>query len=273
MSKFPETEGCVAHVLSFTSPQEACRLSLISHTFNEAANSDIVWNSFLPADYQSIVSRSSDSSLLASRLPRKQMFLSLCDNPILIDDGKMSFALDKWTGKKCFMLSARDLKIIWGNTPEYWQWISEPDSRFTEVAELISVCWFEIRGKINTCMLSPATLYKAYLVFKLRRAYGFGGLPVEGIVGFAGSESSKRTIYLDNRTGSRREASVSNAENSENYPKKRGDGWLEIELGEFLNEEGDHGELEISVLEVKRLNWKHGLVVRGIEIRPKTEHK
>ncbi|KAF2291293.1 hypothetical protein GH714_022283 [Hevea brasiliensis] len=90
MSKLPETEGCVAHVLSFTSPQEACRLSLISHTFNEAANSDIVWNSFLSADYQSIVSRSSDSSLLASRLPRKQIFLSLCDNPILIDDGKMA---------------------------------------------------------------------------------------------------------------------------------------------------------------------------------------
>ncbi|KAF2291275.1 hypothetical protein GH714_022125 [Hevea brasiliensis] len=137
---------------------------------------------------------------------------------------------------------------------------------FTE-EELISVCWFELRGKINTCMLSPATLYKAYLVFKLIEAYGFEGRPVEGIVGLAGSESSKRTIYLDD------EASVSNVENSENYPKKRGDGWLEIELGEFLNEEGDHGELEISVLEVERLNWKEGLFVQGIEIRPKTEHK
>lgn len=43
---------------------------------------------------------------------------------------------------------------------------------------------------------------------------------------------------------------------------------MEIELGEFFNEEGDSGEFEISVLEVKCLNWKSGLIVEGIEIRP-----
>lgn len=201
MSKLPETESCVAHVLSFTSPPEACRLSLISRTFNEASKSDTVWNRFLPADYQSIVSRSSDSSLLSSRLPKKHIFLSLCDNPILIDDGKMSFALDKWSGKKCYMISARHLMIVWGDTPAYWRWISVPGSRFTEVAELKAVCWFEIRGKINTSMLSPRTLYKAYLVFKLTAGSygnGFEDRPVEGIVGLVESESSKRTIYLDN---------------------------------------------------------------------------
>ena len=54
-------------------------------------------------------------------------------------------------------------------------------------------------------------------------------------------------------------------------PKERGDGWWEIELGEFFNGgEDDGGEVEMSVLEVEGGNWKGGIVVQGIEIRPKS---
>jgi hypothetical protein len=58
-------------------------------------------------------------------------------------------------------------------------------------------------------------------------------------------------------------------ENNGQYPKKRGDGWLEIELGEFFCKEGEDRELEMSVQEVKGGDWKGGLIVEGIEIRPK----
>jgi hypothetical protein len=51
--------------------------------------------------------------------------------------------------------------------------------------------------------------------------------------------------------------------------KERGYGWLEIKLGEFFNGGEDDGEVEMSVLEVKGGNWKGGLIVQGIEIRPK----
>lgn len=40
-----------------------------------------------------------------------------------------SFQLDKVYGKKCYMLSARTLFIVWGDTPRFWRWISHPDVR------------------------------------------------------------------------------------------------------------------------------------------------
>jgi hypothetical protein len=52
-------------------------------------------------------------------------------------------------------------------------------------------------------------------------------------------------------------------------PKKRGDGWMEIEMGEFNNEEGDDGEVSISLTEIKGGRWKKGLIVQGIEVRAK----
>ena len=52
-------------------------------------------------------------------------------------------------------------------------------------------------------------------------------------------------------------------------PKKRADGWMEIEMGEFKNEEGEDGEVSISLMETRGGNWKKGLILQGIEIRAK----
>ncbi|CAK7354004.1 unnamed protein product [Dovyalis caffra] len=282
-------EGCIANVLSFTSPRDACRLSVVSSLFKSAEESNAVWERFLPHDYQSIISKSdSSSTLLASLSSKKDLYLRLCEKPIIIDHGKKSFSLEKKSGKKCYMLSARDLMIVWGDTPTYWRWNSDPCSRFGEVAELISVCWFEIRGKISATMLSPATLYTAYLVFKpTQGAYGLDYQPVEVGVGLVGSESGKRNVYLDSDRGRaqqyqfvRRRTGLFNRrrmvgmqaparENSGQHPKERGDGWLEVELGEFFCKEGEDEELEMSAQEVKGGDWKGGLIVEGIEIRPK----
>ncbi|KAJ0015168.1 hypothetical protein Pint_21556 [Pistacia integerrima] len=271
MSLLPE--GCIASVISCTTPRDACRLSLVSSIFKSAAEFDAVWERFLPPEYQSIISKSSPcpssssspSSLLC--LPsKKELFLSLCDHPILIDDGKKAFSLDKQSGKKCYMISARDLIIVWGDTPTYWRWTSLPGARFQEVAELIDVCWLEIRGKISTCILSPGTDYAAYLVFKLTaESYGFKGLAVEVHVGLVGSESQKRTVYLDAVRG---QASLPR-ENDGHHPKERGDRWLEVELGDFYNAGDEDGELEMNILAVTPGHWKSGLIVQGIEIRPK----
>ena len=43
---------------------------------------------------------------------------------------KQSFALEKHGGKKCYMIGARGLSIIWGDA-HYWTWKPLPDeSRF-----------------------------------------------------------------------------------------------------------------------------------------------
>ncbi|KAB5553441.1 hypothetical protein DKX38_010752 [Salix brachista] len=257
-------EGCIANALSFTTPQDVGRLSAVSPMFMSAAVSDVVWERFLPRDLESILSTSPDGSrLLASAASKKELYFSLCENPVL------SFSLEKKSGKKCCRLSARDLLITWGDAPEYWTWNSDPASRFPEVAELISVCWLEICAKINTSMLSPTTLHTAYLVlkFSIDTNIGLDGQPVEVTMKLDGEESCKRTVSWN---AERRWGQVSrNARESDgHYPQERGDGWLEIELGEFLTKEGKDEELEMRVFDGSS-HWKRGLIVEGIEIRPK----
>ena len=80
-------EGCISDIVSLTSPKDACRLGAVSHIFHAAAESNAVWERFLPSDYQAIIARSSSSDSL-NFCSKKQIYLSLSDNPILIDDNK-----------------------------------------------------------------------------------------------------------------------------------------------------------------------------------------
>ncbi|KAL9811381.1 putative phloem protein [Arabidopsis thaliana] len=185
-------EECIAAVISFTSPYDACRISAVSKLLRSAADSNNTWERFLPSDYRMCI----DNSL--SRFSNKQLFLRFCESPLLIEDGRTSFWMEKRSGKKCWMLSARKLDIVWVDSPEFWIWVSIPDSRFEEVAGLLMVCWFEIRGT----------------------------------------------------------------------QESREDGWLEIELGEYYVGFDDE-EIEMSVLETREGGWKGGIIVQGIEIRPK----
>nr|UJT66247.1 F-box protein PP2-B10-like protein [Nicotiana plumbaginifolia] len=252
-------EGCISEIISFTSPKDAASSSAISRGFKSAAESDVVWEKFLPSDYQHIISRS--NSLLVSP-SKKELYFSLCDSPILTDDGKLSFSLDKKTGKKCFMVAARELVISWGDTPHYWKWSSHPDSRFSEVANLRFVCWLDMRGKIESRILSKRTKYAVYLVFKL--ADGFYGLETaNAFVRFVGCESNNEAeerasvVSLSRREGP-----------SEKQSKRRVDGWMEIEMGNFFNDAGEDGDVEARLMEIRRLFAKGGLIVQGMEFRP-----
>lgn len=283
-------EGCIATVISFTTPRDACRLAAVSKMFRSAADSDAVWDRFLPSDYADIVARSDGGAELLNSLSKKELFLRLAFRPLLIDGGTKSFSLEKSTGKKCYSVAARDLHITWGDTPRYWAWHSTPDSRFPEVAELVTVCWLEIKGKIKTSILSPDTNYVAYLIFKMAEAaYGFCS-PAEVVVKTAGGKTETQKAYLDPGEGhsrsyqiiqrrvrllSRNRASMTvtrpamNRGRDGKLPNPRGDGWMEVEIGEFFTRRDEEGEVEMSVLEVNAGNWKGGLVVEGIEIRPK----
>ncbi|KAG8492963.1 hypothetical protein CXB51_010298 [Gossypium anomalum] len=102
---------CITLIISFTSPRDACRLSLVSTAFNSATESDAVWESFLPSQYQALI----PSSLSFSS--KKQLYLSLCENPLLIEAGRKSFWLERGSGKKCYMLSLGTLPLYGVSTP------------------------------------------------------------------------------------------------------------------------------------------------------------
>ena len=131
--------------------------------------------------------------------------------------------------------------------------------------ELRTICWLEIQGKIKTNMLSPNTIYEAYLVVKFaHRAYGLDSLPSE-ISLVVGNYESHGIVYLRCRDSNK---ILSMKE--ERIPCKREDGWVEIELGEFYNDDGgDDEEVKMSLREVKGHHLKGGLIIEGIEIRPR----
>ncbi|TXG55904.1 hypothetical protein EZV62_017217 [Acer yangbiense] len=110
---------------------------------------------------------------------------------------------------------------------------------FPEVLSVrFDVTPFELGGKISTSLLSSMTTYTAYLVF--------ADVIMAKIELFIYIECTKTETI---------------------FPKKRADGWLESELGEFFNGGDEEGELLMSM----KTCWKEHLLVQGIEIRPKKE--
>ena len=138
--------------------------------------------------------------------------------------------------------------------------------------------WLEITGKIQTGALSPNTSYGAYLLMKVtERAYGLDLVPAETWVKVGNGGKKIHTSYLscldDNKQlmkrlfyGHREQRMV------KKEPRVRGDGWMEIELGEFeTGREGEEHDKEVvmSLTEVKGYQLKGGIVIDGIEVRPK----
>ncbi|EOY05345.1 hypothetical protein QUC31_016813 [Theobroma cacao] len=253
-------EECLCLIISLTSPRDACRSALVSPAMRSVADSDAVWERFLPCDYKEIISGSSSSSSSLLSLPKKDLYFRLSLHPLLLENGSKSFQLEKETGKKCYMLGARALSIIWEDEPEYWGWTSIPESRFSEAAKLEIVWWLEVKGKIKTRILSSRTSYAAYLVFKFddEYRYGFRNRSVSLCVNVEGGASGEvRDVLLDP------------SENMPRQARERGNGWMEIEMGEFWNECGDDGTVECILWEVNTAYRKEGLIIEGIELRPK----
>uniref|UniRef100_M1C7Q0 F-box domain-containing protein n=1 Tax=Solanum tuberosum TaxID=4113 RepID=M1C7Q0_SOLTU len=254
-------EGCIAEIFAFTSPPDVCRFSLVSTSLHSAADSDSVWAKFLPSDYPSIIAKSPTS--IPDFRSLKDAYVYLADHPLLIDEGRKTFSLDKWTGKKCYFLGARDLNISWGDTPEYWEWVSVPESRFPEVAQLKLVWWLQNWGTIRTGTLSPLTSYTAYFVYKLEDdSYGFDVRHVEVSVGISGVESANvRIAFLNPDHPSNMEL------DHKPVPKLRDDDWFVLELGNFLTESEDDC-IELRMEDVKPSCHPKGLIVEGFEMRP-----
>ncbi|KAL0456764.1 UNVERIFIED_CONTAM: F-box protein PP2-B10 [Sesamum latifolium] len=171
---------------------------------------------------------------------------------------KWIFSLDPETGKNCFTLGAAKLVVF---LPESWEIKSHPKSRFEEVVVPRDSWGFDIRGRINTRMLSPETLYEAYLVFELAdkgTKMEYFALPF-----FARARVTNffRGRELDIYRPRRQEKMVRLFQPSSG----RDDGWMEIQLGCFYVGYGLRGEVEARLLDI---NYRMDIVVEGIEFRP-----
>ncbi len=245
LSELPEK--CISAILSFTTPRDICRLAAVSTLFRSAANSDSVWNKFLPQQCYQILPRAVTPVAFASK---RELYFRLCDS-ILIDEGRKIFWLERSTAKIGYMLSARELTIVWSDTSKYWRWITRDDSRFVELAELLKVCWLEIKSEIDCTLLSPDTEYTVVFVLKLEAgSYGFRGRAMH----FNVTTSERELIH--------KQQPLLEGEGVAN------DGWMEVVGGEFIVRDGYSSV--IFCMKDPGGPWKRGLLVDGVKIEPKS---
>ncbi|KAI3873943.1 hypothetical protein MKW98_001592 [Papaver atlanticum] len=160
--------------------------------------------------------------------------------------------IDENSGCNCFMLFPRNLAIIWAENKQYWNW---PSMKFgemaIEVAELVNVCWLEVNGKFDTRKLSPGVKYEILFVVMLKNSACGWGTPV-----------NLRLVHPCGKTQHRKE-------NLQLKPKSQ---WIELQVGEFQTSpqlSDCEKEIQFSLFECENGNWKGGLVIKGVIIRPK----
>lgn len=76
-------ESCISTILSFTTPRDVSRLAAISKLFRSAADSDCVWNKFIPPQCYEILPRAVMHIQFNSK---RELYFRLC-HTILIDSG------------------------------------------------------------------------------------------------------------------------------------------------------------------------------------------
>ncbi|KAL0792835.1 hypothetical protein Bca101_064212 [Brassica carinata] len=235
-------EDCVAYIISLTTPRNACVASSVSKTFRSTTESNSVWEKFLP--------KPCSYSWVASFHVEEGALFHFVQQPC----SNRKWTKEKASGKRCIMLSARQLAITWGNSPQYWQWISIPEARFKEVPELVTGCPFKINGALKAKILSPDTRYSAYVIYKakdqipdVQKSFGVGLIEHETPEG-----KKWERQYLTKL-------------------EKRRDGWMEVKFGEFLNHRGfmdDRYKIGFYINEIKYSYWTPGFIIQGIEFRP-----
>nr|GLL44205.1 F-box protein At2g02240-like [Ipomoea trifida] len=267
MEQLPE--DCISEIVSFTSPVDAAVFSVISKRFKASSESDVVWIKFLPYDIEDYISRS--SSYIPVFPTKKDLFLFLSNSPILLDGRRMSFSLDKKTGKKCFTIAPRVLTFTGVNDPMHFITVHEGISRFAEIGVLhLSENLREICGRISCRMLSEEIQYASYLVYRTV-LFGYFTPPVKGVCRFVENESREEAeeraslISLDARGDSHFLLGTF-------VPRNRPDGWLEVEIGSFFNvgrNPDNLGEVESIIFAMGDFSMYLNIIVQGIEFRPK----
>ena len=85
-------QECIEEVVWRVGPMEACRLSAVCKRFLSAAESDLVWDRFLPSDYRQLRDRA-DALPNMKFAHKKDLFLFLIGNHVSMDGNTMVILL------------------------------------------------------------------------------------------------------------------------------------------------------------------------------------
>ncbi|CAL1375433.1 unnamed protein product [Linum trigynum] len=166
-------ESCVAPILANLDPVEICKLATLNRACRGASWADFVWESKLPENYRDLMERVLGvDNADGKRISKREIYTRLCAANT-IDDGSKKVWLDKTTGGVCLSLASKGLMITGIDDRRYWNHIPTEESRFSSVAYLQQIWWFEVSGEFEFPF--PAGTYSLFFRLQLgRTAKRFG---------------------------------------------------------------------------------------------------
>ncbi|KAF5783873.1 putative protein kinase RLK-Pelle-CrRLK1L-1 family [Helianthus annuus] len=170
-----------------------------------------IWEPKLPIDYKEIIQVSKNPQIY-KQITKKGLYDTFSKG-ILLQDGKVWLSLGS-NGERNELISAKRFSYK-DHLLRKWRYI--PDSRFPKVAKMLNISNLNIQIKIRTQFLSPSVNYKVHLIFRFS--------------GPRKSEAKRMYVNLKYKMGN---------ENLHAYfATWREDGWMMIELFQFLNHKKD----------------------------------
>ncbi|XP_072963122.1 uncharacterized protein PHLOEM PROTEIN 2-LIKE A4-like [Typha angustifolia] len=149
-------------------------------------------------------------------------------------------------------ISPKALTIIWGNSDRFWKWVKLSEWKFEEGAELIQVSWIEVTGKVEINRLSHCKTFEVFFHIKFKDdAFGWHHTPVIFEVVTPDGKKHRRSVLLETF---------------------REDKTLQpIYAGVFDLPSGHHDKeiVRFGMYEVESQWWKGGIILGGVELRPK----
>ncbi|KAJ6676160.1 F-BOX PROTEIN PP2-A15 [Salix viminalis] len=220
-------ESCVSSIFMFLDPPDICKLAKLNKTFHGASSADFVWETKLPSNYKFLV--------------EKQVWL------------------DKSSGKICVAVSYKALRITGIDDRRYWNHISSEESRFSTIAYLQQIWWFEVGGELE--FEFPGGAYS--LLFRLQ-------------LGKPSKKLGRRTCNGDRVHGwdikpVRFQLSTSNGQqaSSECYLHQQGN-WGHHHVGDFVVDNTNAGPLRLkfSMMQIDCTHTKGGVCLDSVLICP-----
>ncbi|GAY61055.1 hypothetical protein WN943_013919 [Citrus x changshan-huyou] len=248
-------ESCVALIIGSLDPTEICKLARLNRAFRGASLADFVWESKLPPNYRTLIEEVFGD--LKKDLGKREIYARLC-RMNSFDGGTKKVWLDKSTGGVCLSISAKGLAITGIDDRRYWNHIPTEESRFTSVAYLQQIWWFEVDGELEFPF--PAGTYSIFMRLQLGRAskrFGRRICSTEHVHGW-----DRKPVQFQLWTSDGQHAS---SQCILNEPGK----WVQYHIGDFIVENGNLlTKIKFSMMQIDCTHTKGGLCLDSVLICP-----
>ncbi|XP_057525379.1 F-box protein PP2-A12 [Amaranthus tricolor] len=250
-------ESCVALILMNLDPKDICNFARLNKAFQGASSADFVWDSKLPSNYQQIIENIFEENDRPVNSCKKEIYASLSRFNSM-DDGTKKVWLDKATGGICMAISAKGLSITGIDDRRYWTHIPTEESRFSTIAYLQQIWWFEVNGEVEFPF--PEGTYSVFFRVQMGRTFKKFGRRLCNTEQIHGWDVKPTHFQLSTSEGQR---TVSQC-----FLEEPGQ-WLHYHAGDFVVKNSRvQTQLKFSMMQIDCTHTKGGICVDSVVIYP-----